>query len=298
MGSKSLTAVYSGDANNLTSQDTLTVTTNKAVASVNALDVNVIAGQQGQANVTVSAAGVTPTGQVTFKVGATMLGTATLASGVATFTLPLVPDGTVLTADYAGDANVATGSDTFIVHVGKATPTVTAVDTSVQFGRAATVTVNVAALGITPTGTVTVRNGGTTLGTGTVSGGAATVTLPAQSLPVGTANLTAEYGGDANLGAGSDSFTVSVSKATSKTKADVKPNNLTPKKKVKLIVEVEGSDGVEATGKVKIKVDGDTMTKKLKNGKLKLDLGKFGKGKHKVKMTYLGSSTVEGSTTR
>ena len=48
---------------------------------------------------------------------------------------------------------------------------------------------------------------------------------------------------------------------------------------------VEGSDGVEVTGQVKIKVGGDTITKTLKDGKLKLNLGKFATGKHKVKVT-------------
>ena len=165
-------------------------------------------------------------------------------------------------------SGATTGTESQVpITIGKAAASVNAIDTSVQYGRPVTVTVNVGAPnGLTPTGTVTVRNGGTTLGTGTVSGGVATVTLPARSLPVGTANLTAEYSGDANLGAATDSFTVSVSKATSKTKADVKPNNPAPKQKVKLIVEVEGSDGVEITGKVKIKVDGDTITRTLKDG--------------------------------
>ena len=200
-----------------------------------------VAGQQGLATVTVTAAGVTPTGLVTFKNGATTLGTATLnASGVATFTLPVLPDGTVVTVDYAGDANVATGTDTFTIHVGKATPTVNAVDTSVEYGKPVSVTVNVGAPGLTATGTVTVRSGGTTLGTGTVSGGVATVTLPAKSLPVGSSTLTAEYGGDVNLGAGADTFTVSVSKATSTTKATVKPKHPKAGHKVKLKIKVGG----------------------------------------------------------
>ena len=76
----------------------------------------------------------------------------------------------------------------------------------------------------------------------------------------------------------------------------MKPKNPAKNTKVKLIVKVEGSNGVEITGQVKIKVGGDTITKTLKNGKLKLNLGKFPKGKHKVKVTYLGSTNVEGST--
>ena len=43
-------------------------------------------------------------------------------------------------------------------------------------------------------------------------------------------------------------------------------------------MKVEGSDGVEITGQVKIKVGGDTITMTLKDGKLKLNLGKFDQG--------------------
>ena len=219
---------------------------------------------------------------------------APLLSGSASFDLPALPDGTVLTADYSGDANVIAGTDTLTVHVGKATPTVVARDVSVEYGDAATVTVDVVApSGLTPSGTVTIRNGGTVLGTGTVSGGVATITLPARSVLPGNVTLTAEYGGDANLGAGTDALTASVSKAGSKVNADINPNRPSKKQKVKLTVKVKGANGVEATGKVKIKVDGETITATLDDGKLKLNLGKFGKGRHKIKVIYLGSSTVE-----
>jgi hypothetical protein len=289
--------MYGGDSNHEGSSDGLTVTTSKATSSVNAPDVNVTAGGHGTVVVSVTAANVDPEGQVTIKNGTTPLGTAAVVGGQASFNLPVLPDGTTLTAEYSGDGNVTAGSDTFTVHVGKATPTVNAVDAAVQYGQPVALTVNVVAPGgLTATGTVTVRNGGTTLGTGAVSGGVATITLPAGSLPAGTATLTAEYGGDANLGAGTDTFTVTVSQAGSKTRADVKPDHPTPKKKVRLSVEVDGTHGVEATGQVKITVAGDTVTKTLKNGKVKLNLGTFGKGTHKVKVVYLGSGNVEGST--
>ena len=51
----------------------------------------------------------------------------------------------------------------------------------------------------TPTGTVTFKDGSTTLGTGTLSGGAATFTTSA--LAVGTHSITAAYGGDASFAA-------------------------------------------------------------------------------------------------
>jgi hypothetical protein len=168
-----------------------------------------------------------------------------------------------------------------------------------QYGQSKTATLTVTGSpGGTATGTATLKNGGTTLGTVPLSGGVATFTIPARSLPVGGTVLTAEYSGDANLLAGAKAFTVTVTKAGSTTEADIKPNHPTKKQKVKLTVKVDGANGVEATGQVKVIVDGESRTKTLEDGKLKLNLGKFGKGKHKVKVVYLGSSTVEGSDTK
>jgi hypothetical protein len=81
---------------------------------------------------------------------------------------------------------------------------------------------------------------------------------------------------------GSDAFTVSVAKAGSTTDAKVQPGKPKAGNKVTL----------------KVSVAGDTVTKTLTDGKLKLNLGRFGKGTYKVKVVYLGSSTVEGSKTK
>ena len=283
------------------SESQVTVTIVAGTSAVAADDASVTYGQAAQIEVTVSGPGLTPTGTVHLMDGATEITSGTLdASGDVTLTVPAntYQVGQVtLTAEYDGDATHGASDDALTLTTTKATSTTTAADTTVQYGLAKSLTATVTGTpgGVMPTGVVTFKSGGTTLGSGTLSGGSATFTLPAGSLPVGANALTAEYAGDANYTASSKALTVTVTKATSKTKADVKPNNLTPKKKVKLIVDVDGSNGVEATGQVKIKVDGDTITKTLKNGKLKLNLGKFGKGKHKVKVTYLGSSTVEGS---
>ena len=88
-------------------------------------------------------------GTVSVLDGAVVLGTATLAGGSATVTIPAnaVPAIGVheLICAYSGEAGQYSPSvGTFTLTVTKATPTVNAVDTSVQYGKAATVTVNVA----------------------------------------------------------------------------------------------------------------------------------------------------------
>ena len=78
--------------------------------------------------------------------------------------------------------------------------------------------------------------------------------------------------------------------------AKVRPNKPRAGHKVRLIVTVGGDLGVVAVGQVKITVDGHTVTKTLRAGGLKLKLKKLGKGKHKVKVVYLGSANVVGSS--
>ena len=67
---------------------------------------------------TVSIAGSSPTGTVTFKEGSTTLGTATVSNGVASFTLSTLSVGNhFITANYSGDANNAPSSTTFQVYI-------------------------------------------------------------------------------------------------------------------------------------------------------------------------------------
>src|SRR5262249_51922741 len=62
-------------------------------------------------------------------------------------------------------------------------------------GQSVTFTATVSGLVVTPTGTVTFKDGSTTLGTGTLNGsGQATFTTSA--LTVGSHSITAVYGGD------------------------------------------------------------------------------------------------------
>jgi len=73
-------------------------------------------------------------------------------------------------------------------------------------GQAATVSVTIS--GNSPTGTVTFREGGTVLGTATLSNGVATLAIPGLSL--GTHSITASYSGDANNAASSTTIEVRI----------------------------------------------------------------------------------------
>jgi hypothetical protein len=157
-----------------------------------------------------------PTGTVTFQNGSTVLGSATLnGTGQATYTASSLAVGTYsVTAAYGGDgANLASTSTAVAVTITPApiasttalvaAPTTATVHTAVVF----TASVAPATGSNVPTGTVTFKDGTTTLGTATLASGKASYSNSA--LTAGAHSITASYGGDA-LDAASTSAAVSV----------------------------------------------------------------------------------------
>src|SRR5207248_578614 len=132
------------------------------------------------ATITVNAPGTgTPTGSVTFKDGATTIATGTLSGGQATFTSSSLGVGShSITAAYSGDANCAGSTSPILTELVNpafvgTTAVVAASVSPAVFGQAVTFTATVtpaAPSPNTPTGTVTFKDGATTLGTGTLSG--------------------------------------------------------------------------------------------------------------------------------
>lgn len=148
----------------------------------------------------------TPTGTVTFMEGTNVLGTGTLANGVASFTTttPLSLGAHSITAVYSGDTSFAGSTSLALAVTVNQASTITTVTSSsnpASVGQSVTFTATVAAMppgAGTPTGTVTFEDGLTILGTGTLdSNGQATFTT--SSLALGTHAITAVYNGDNNF---------------------------------------------------------------------------------------------------
>jgi hypothetical protein len=226
VGSHTVTVAYAGDSNFATSNGTLAggQAVNQASTTVgltSSINPSVF-GQSVTLTATVGpvapGTGI-PTGTVTFKNGATTLGSGTLnGSGVATLNTSALAVGShSLTADYSGDGSfsAATGTLTGTPQVVNKASTTSAVVSSVNpsvFGQAVTFTATVTAVspgaGV-PTGTVTFLDGATTLGTGTLNGsGQATFTT--SGLAFGGRSITAAYAGDT-------SFTTSTSSPLTQT---------------------------------------------------------------------------------
>ncbi|WP_271582961.1 Ig-like domain repeat protein [Bradyrhizobium sp. CCBAU 45389] len=158
-------------------------------------------GQSVTFTATVTAPSGMPTGTVTFKDGATTLGTGALAGGVATFSTSALAAGShSITAVYPGDVNNAGSTSAALTQAVNQSAT-TAVVTSSQnpspAGQPVTFTATVSSGGGTPTGTVTFSDGGAAIGAATLAAGIATFTTA--SLTLGSHAITASYAGNATF---------------------------------------------------------------------------------------------------
>jgi hypothetical protein len=175
------------------------------------------------ATVTPTSGNGTPTGTVTFMDGSSTLGSGALnSSGQATYSTSSPAVGThSITAVYGGDSNYTGSTSPALSQVVSQASTSTSVTSSANpstFGQSVTFTATVRWSGpVTPTGSVTFVDGGTTLGTSPLNGnGQATYTT--SSLAVGTHSITASYGGDSNFsGSSSPALSQVVSKISTTT---------------------------------------------------------------------------------
>ena len=158
IGTHSITALYSGDANHAGSTSALLTQTVKAATTTTTLASSTNPSMLGSsimftATVTTSAS-TTTTGTVTFMDGATTLGTGTLSGGVATYTTSSLAVGQhSMTAVYSGDTNNAGSTSSVLtqtVNAANFTLTSNPASTTVTAGHSGTFTVTV-----TPQGSFT-----------------------------------------------------------------------------------------------------------------------------------------------
>jgi hypothetical protein len=133
-----------------------------------------VAGQLVTLTAHVVSNGSVPNGSVTFMDGATTLGTGTVSNGIATLTIGLNGGSNSLRAIYSGNGTFATSQSSIVNETTKQNSTTTKVSSNATqpiAGDQVTLTVAVAikpqGAGF-PTGTVTLKEGTTVLGTGTL----------------------------------------------------------------------------------------------------------------------------------
>lgn len=167
----------------------------------------------------------TPTGTVSYYDGASLLGTGTLSSGVATLTMSdLSVASHSITAAYNGDPNFQASTSTArseaVVRASTSVGLFSS-DTGPTYGQSITLTATVGAVapgaGV-PLGTVTFYDGTTAIGSATLSGSPATATLSIGTLDAGARLITVLYSGNADFtGATSSSVGVTIHPASTTT---------------------------------------------------------------------------------
>jgi large repetitive protein len=206
-GSQAIVAVYSGDADDATSSSTALVEVIQQIATATTLSADhnpIFAGATLNLTAVVTVVGgVTPvplTGKVAFSEGTTRYGSVVLdATGHATLALSTLSAGThSLVADYRGSTDYAISSSTILVQVVQSTDSTIILSSAAATtlaGEPTALTANVTTGTGIPTGMVTFKDGGATIGLATLNAqGSANFTT--SILAVGVHTLTAAYGGD------------------------------------------------------------------------------------------------------
>src|SRR2546427_115739 len=207
VGSHPLSATYSGSATFAASTSpTVTQIVNPAATSTS-LTSSPNPSTSGQAvtlsSTVTSAAGV-PTGTVTFRDGATVLGTVTLVNGSASLVTETSPVGLhpPPATSTGSTAFAASASPTAnqVVNAPAAAATSTSLTSTPNpstVGQTVTLSSTVTSGAGVPTGTVTFRDGAATLGTVTLVNGSASLSI--STLAAGNHSLVAVYNGTASF---------------------------------------------------------------------------------------------------
>jgi hypothetical protein len=127
------------------------------------------------------------------------------ANGQAAFTTSSLAVGShAITAEYAGDGYYMAGVSSPVAQVvtsaGASVELVTSANPS-PYGQSVTFTATATGSSVTPTGTMTIRDGTTLLGTATLNG-SGVATYSTTTLAPGTHTISAEYSGDVVYAAG------------------------------------------------------------------------------------------------
>jgi len=293
-GTHSITAAYSGDANDTASTSAPLTQTVKAVTSLAlASSLNpAVVGQSVTFTVNLNTAA---TGTVQFLDGSTLLNTATVAAGVATFTTTTLAQGThSISVNYSGDSNYQSSSSAPLTETinPKATTTTTVTSSPNPSNSGSNVTFSAAVSPATATGAIQFLDGTTVLTTATIASGAASFST--STLAAGKHTITAVYSGDAlNLTSTSTALTQTVLTLT--TVSLTSTQNPSPVGGAfSFLVTVSPTS---ATGTVQF-LDGTTVigTGTLSGGATSLNISTLTQGTHTMTAVYGGDANDAAST--
>jgi hypothetical protein len=257
-GTHAIIAAYGGDTNDFSSTSVAISQVVNIASSATAIAASAnpsIAGKALTLTATVTTNGGTAAGTVNFYNGGTLLGAGTLNGvGVATFTTSTLRVGSYsITATYVGDSNdTGSTSAALSLTVSQATTAVRLVtsNSTVQVTGPVSFTATVTGNGGVATGNVTFMDGPNTLGSVAMNAsGVATYTT--SYLTVGTHNITAVYGGDANdAGSTSTGITEKVTAYATQTSLAASATSINTDQELTLLTTTTSSNGGAATGTI------------------------------------------------
>ncbi|RYB92002.1 ExeM/NucH family extracellular endonuclease [Nocardioides oleivorans] len=175
--------------------------------------------------------------------------------------------------------------------------TVTGTARDVVYGKAGSISVKVAPADAT--GTVVASLGRDRVGSTSLVSGQGTIALAAKSLPVGRHTLTLAYSGDATHKPATSTVTLRVKKAKASISTKVRPKKIKATKVRATIAVTIDARGFTPTGKVTVKVAGETYRATVRKGKAVVRLDRFKKpGKYTAKVAYSGDATTTSASKR
>ena len=311
-GTHSITVMYGGDSNYtgstsaaLTQTVSSAKTTGTQTTVASSLNPSII-GQPVTFTATVSGSGSgTPTGTVNFKDGGTVVDTATLVDGSASFMDQSLTAGAhSITVVYSGDSNYSgSTSGTLTENVYSSNgPTTTSLVSSANPSRPGesvtfTATVHPSGPG-TPTGIVTFWDGSTELGSFALNGNSAS--LSTSSLALGAHSITAGYGGDIVFSPSTSAVltqTVSTGPSATSTLVGSSSDPSTFGQSVTFTAAVSSSGAGTPSGSVTFKDGASTLgSGTLSNARTSFTTSALSVGTHSITAVYGGDSNFTGST--
>ncbi|SEF64823.1 parallel beta-helix repeat (two copies) [Bryocella elongata] len=309
VGSHSITVTYPGDFN--FDASTSAVFTQVITGYPTATTLVQVSPNPAQAlqNVTFSASVTSqfgnPSGTISFYAGSTLLGSAaTNAGGTASMTAgSLTPGSYNITAVYSPTTEFASSTSAMVPLVVNGAQTTTKLSSTPNpsaFGQPISLTVSVTSPQSTaaPTGTITIMDGSTVLGSGTLTP-TGTYAFTTSALTVGSHSLTAIYSGSSNDNASTSNIDVQIVGAgATVTALTATPNPANQGQAVVLTATVIPQvSGVPPPGGTVVFADqfGTLGSMPLAGGTANLSLSSLALGTHNIVASYGGASGYAAS---
>jgi hypothetical protein len=256
------------------------------------------------ANVTAQTPGLAskPSGKVTFYAGNGVLGTATVAGGVATLQVKSFDVGTYsVTARYEGDTSFAPSTSPAISEVSSESATTIAITTTPEqplFLQSVQLNAHLSSGGGVPTGEVTFKTLARTLGTAPIGpNGDATLTVP--TLDADTRVIVAEYAGDGVRLGGKASIAITVRARNTTVTLSQSTAGSAPGEAVTFTATVASDAGPVADGAPVVLMDGGVALGAAVNtdkGTATFTVSSLSAGVHHLTASYGGAAGFNAST--